>query len=223
MSSSEFKAFAESVSQILELCMLRLFSYEDADVEQQEGEGEEDDALNQDERMIVVSHQCFDWSRGVYCSRDGCKMGRSGSVKHVGDPTGFLVIRQWMCDSHSCRPWGEDYGTDHAVGVWRTGRWREATNGQGRKAKCGQDNDALYDEIRESAGIGHQGSADQVRAVSSVLVSPRGEISVVWESDERRRGEKRVGDCIPGKSVWEDALSPFHEEHPDVANPAVCH
>lgn len=55
MSSSESKAFAESVSQILELCMLRLLSYEDADVEQQEGEGEEDDALNQDERMIVVS------------------------------------------------------------------------------------------------------------------------------------------------------------------------
>jgi hypothetical protein len=37
--------------------VLRLFSYEDADVEQQEGEGEEDDALNQDERMIVVSQQ----------------------------------------------------------------------------------------------------------------------------------------------------------------------
>jgi hypothetical protein len=104
----------------------------------------------------------------------------------------WLSGRQWrtMGDSHSCRPWGEDDGTDHAVGVWRTGRWREATNGQGRKAKCGQDNDALYDEIRESAGIGHEGPADQVRGVSSVLVSPTNEISVVWEPDERRRGRR---------------------------------
>lgn len=92
---------------------------------------------------------------------------------------------------------GEDDGTDHAVGVWRTGRWREATNGQGRQAKCGQDNDALYDEIRESAGIGHEGPADQVRAVSSALVSPTGEISDVWP-DERGRG-KGVGDCHPGQ------------------------
>jgi hypothetical protein len=97
-----------------------------------------------------------------------------------------------MGDSHSCRPWGEDDGTDHAVGVWRTGRWREAANGQGRKAERGQDNDALYDEVRESAGIGHEGPADQVRGVSSVLVSPTGEILVVCEP-EAETGEGSGG------------------------------
>jgi hypothetical protein len=140
--------------------------------------------------MIVVSRPYFDWSRGVHCSRGGCKVARSGSGAHRTDSTGSRSKSGGMCDSHSCRPWGEDDGTDHAVGVWRTGRWREATNGQGRKAKCGQDNDALYDEIRESAGIGHEGPADQVRGVSSVLVSPTNEISVVWEPDERRRGRR---------------------------------
>lgn len=60
-------------------------------------------------------------------------------------------------------------GADFAVGIRRTGRWREATNGQGRKAKCGQNNDALHDKVRESAGVGNEGPADQVCGLSLSL------------------------------------------------------
>ena len=43
------------------------------------------------------------------------------------------------------------------------GRGREAAYGEGGETECDAGDDTLYDEIRASTGIGHEGITDQVR------------------------------------------------------------
>lgn len=63
----------------------------------------------------------------------------------------------------------------------------------------------------------------QIRYVQSLLRLSRRQARFRMCGQTSGDGGREWGIAIPGKSVWEDALSPFHEGHPDATNPAVWH